>query len=431
MSHTIFAHSTEPWDFLADFVRGVSNKHPVAIEEADRLYHLALLGKTGVGKSTLLLNLMYADLMAGRGFALLDPHGDLAEQLLDRVPRERIEDVVYFNPADLEFPAPFNIFEAIDEAQHHLIASGLVSIFKRFWGDEAIGPRSEYLLRNAVLALLETPGATLLDFPRLLTDEPYRTRITRKLKNPAVRGFWTQEYAGYSRAFREQTIAPIQNKVGEFLMTALTRNILGQRKNLFQLRSLMDEGKILIVNLSKGALGEDNAALLGSMMLTRIMLAAFTRQDIPENERRLFNLYVDEYPSFATEGTFSSMLSESRKYGLALTLSNQYLAQVSENMRSAIFGTIGTLIAFQLGREDAEYVAGEFYPVSPEQLTDLANHQIYLKLKTKGGTSPAFSASTFPPPPLTTSYRSEIVEHSRSAFARPRATVERRAPASP
>jgi len=411
---------------MPDYIRGERSNHEIGIEDTDRLFHTHVIGKTGTGKSTLLQNFMAQDLQRGHGFAVLDPHGDMAEEVLDRVPRSRLQDVVYLNPADIDFPVPFNVLEAVDEAQHHLIAAGLVSIFKRFWAD-SWGPRTEYLIKNAVLALLETPGATLLDVPRILIDDGFRAQVVAGIQNPAVGRFWEHEYAAYTPKFREEVIAPIQNKVGEFTMTPLVRNIVGQRKNLFELRRLMDQGKVLIVNLAKGALGEDTAALLGSMILTRILLAAFTRQDIPEAARRPFFLYVDEFPSFATQGTMSALLSEARKYKLGLILSHQYLAQVSDDLRGAIFGNVGTAVSFQLSAEDAEYVAREFAPVCPEELTGLDQHHIFLKLKVGGMTSYPFSAKTFPPPPIETSYRDQIVRWSRQYYARPRAQVEREA----
>lgn len=411
---------------MPDYIRGERGDHTIGIEDVDRLFHTHIVGKTGTGKSTLLKTLMDQDLVRGHGFALLDPHGDLAEEVLDRVPRSRIQDVVYLNPADVDFPVPFNILEAAEQAQHHLIAAGLVSIFKRFWAD-SWGPRTEYLVKNAVLALLETPGATLLDVSRILVDETFRTRVIAHLRNPAVSRFWKQEYAAYTPSFREEVIAPIQNKVGEFTMTPLVRNIVGQRRNLFELRKLMDEGKILIVNLAKGALGEDTAALLGSMILTRVMLAAFTRQNVPETDRRPFFLYVDEFPSFATQGTMSALLSEARKYKVGLVLSHQYLAQLSEDLRGALFGNAGTTVSFALGAEDAEYIAREFAPVSVEELMGLDQHHIFLKLKVGDSTSYPFTAKTLLPPPIPKSYRDQIVRSSRQCYARPRAIVEREA----
>jgi hypothetical protein len=245
---------------------------------------------------------MRGDLERGHGFALLDPHGDLSQSVLDMVPKERVNDVIYLNPADLEFPMPFNVLESIDAGQRHLVASGLVSILKRFWA-EFWGPRSEYLIRNAVLALVESAGATLLDMGRLLVDGIFRGQILASVHDPAVQQFWRHEYESYPAAFRQEAIAPVQNKIGEFLATPLIRNIVGQRKNLFQVRRLMDEGKVLIVNLSKGFLGEDTASLLGSLVLTRLVLAGFSRADLAEQDRRPFFLYVDEFPSFATEST--------------------------------------------------------------------------------------------------------------------------------
>jgi hypothetical protein len=421
---TIFATSTSPWDFMPDYIRGERSEHAVGIDDTDRLFHMHIVGKTGTGKSTLLKMLMQQDLSRGHGFALLDPHGDLAEEVLDGVPRSRIQDVVYLNPADTDFPMPFNILEAVDEAQHHLIAAGLVSIFKRFWA-ESWGPRTEYLIKNAVLALLEAPGTTLLDVPRILIDDVFRNQVISHLRNPVVSRFWKQEYAGYSPSFREEVIAPIQNKVGEFTMTPLVRNIVGQRKNLFELRKLMDEGKVLVVNLAKGALGEDTAALLGSMILTRIMLAAFTRQNIPERDRRPFFLYVDEFPSFATQATMSTLLSEARKYKVGLVLSHQYLAQLSDDLRGAIFGNVGTTISFKLGAEDAEYMAREFSPVAVEEIAGLDQHHIFIRLKVGDTTSHPFTAKTLLPPQGATSQRGQIVRWSRQYYARPRAVVER------
>lgn len=421
---TIFARSTAPLDYLPDYITGEPHDHSIGIRDSDRLFHAEIIGKTGTGKSTLLENWMQQDLLRGHGFALLDPHGDLSEAVLHRVPRERVRDIVYLNPADIDFPTPFNVLEAVDEAQHHLIASGLVSIFKRFWAD-SWGPRTEYLIKNAVLALLETAGATLLDVSRILIDDAFRTRMLEGVRNPAVSRFWKQEYSGYSASFRAEVIAPIQNKVGEFTMTPLVRNIVGQRKNLFELRRLMDEGKVLIVNLAKGALGEDTAALLGSLILTRIMLAALSRRDIPEESRRPFFLYVDEFSSFATPSTISTLLAEARKFKIGVALSHQTLAQLSDELRGTIFGNVGSIISFQLGAEDAEYMARELAPVCAAEITGLDHHHIFVKRKIEGLTVSATSAETLPPPPPFTSYRDQIVRWSRQYHARPRTFAER------
>lgn len=401
------------------------DRRPFGIRDSDRMFHTYVVGKTGTGKSTLLQTLMRSDLLRGHGFAVLDPHGDLAERVLTLVPRERLTDVIYLNPSDVDFPMPFNVLEAIAAEQRHLVASGLVSILKRFWAD-FWGPRTEYLVRNAVLALAETSRSTLLDMSRLLVDDGFRREVLDSVRDPAVHQFWRDEYEAYLPAFRQEAIAPVQNKIGEFLMTPLIRNIVGQRRNLFQIRTLMDEGKVLIVNLSKGVLGDDTSALLGSLVLTRLVLAAFSRADVPEHERRPFFLYVDEFPSFATDGTFTALLSEARKYRLGAVLANQYLAQLSHDLRSAIFGNVGTVISFKAGAEDAQYLAREFSPVfSEEDITSLDHHDIYLRLTVNGVTSAPFSGTTLPPASVTTSYRDQIVKLTRERYTRPRSVVER------
>ena len=424
---TTMHHQPPPGDsgitpFATTNFRG--ERRTFGIRDADRFFHTSIIGKTGSGKSSLLATLMRSDLERGHGFALLDPHGDLAELVLDLVPPHRIADVVYLNPADLDFPVPFNVLEP-RTGQDHLIASGLVSIFQRFWS-QFWGPRTEYLVKNAVLALLETPGSTLLDLSRLLIDDVFRAQVLGQVQNPAVRQFWGHEYAAYSPGFRQEAIAPIQNKAGEFILTPVLRNIVGQRRNLFELRSLMDEGRVLIVNLAKGALGEDNSALLGSMILTRLLLAALSRQDTPESERRPFFLYVDEFPNFATQGTVSALLSESRKFKIGLTLVQQYIAQASDDLRGAIFGNVGTLITFRCGAEDAVYLAREFRPIfTSDDLVNLPRYDVALKLNVHGVSTTPFSASTLPPQPVITSHRSQIIQRSRERYARPRVVVER------
>jgi hypothetical protein len=399
------------------------------IRDRDRLFHTFILGKTGVGKSTLLETFIAEDLRRGHGLALLDPHGDLALRVLEHVPRERLEDVVYVNPADLDFPVPFNVLETVDPQHHHLVASALVSILRRFWVD-FWGPRTEYIIANAVYALLETPGATLLEISRLLVDDAFRGQIVGRLRNPAVAHFWAQEFAAYPPAFRQEVVAAPQNKIGQFLLTPVIRNIVGQRRNLFELRRLLDEGKILIVNLSKGQLGEDTAALLGSMFLTRLMLATFTRADTPEELRRPFFLYVDEFASFGTAGTVATLLAEARKYRVGLVLVAQYLAQIDRELRGALFGNAATAIAFRVAGEDAEYLAREFGArLTVEDFTTLPHHEVYLRLAVGGVASPAFSATTIRTSVPPTSYVSQIVKLSRERYARPRAAVEQHAEA--
>ncbi len=409
--------------FAATNFRGV--QRPFGIRERDRFQHVYCCGKSGTGKSSVLQAFIRSDLERGQGLALLDPHGDLAERVLHLIPRHRLADVVYFNAGDIAYPVPFNVLENVTQDQRHLVAATLVSILKRFWAD-FWGPRTEYLIRNSVLALLEAPSATLLDMSRLLVDDEFRAKILAQVQNPGVANFWNNEYAAYTPSFRQEVIAPVQNKVGEFLLTPLVRNIVGQRKNLFQFRRLMDEGKVLICNLTKGQIGEDTSALLGSMLITRIFLAAMSRADIPEEERKPFFLYVDEFPSFGTQSTFSALLSEARKYKLAVMLAHQYLAQLSDDLRSAVFGNVGTVISFRVGAEDAGYLAREFAPVFSEaDLVNLPNHDVYLKLSVDGIASQPFSARTFPPRIPEVSCRDQVVRLSRERYARKRELVER------
>lgn len=393
------------------------------IKEKNRRGHIYVLGKTGTGKSTLIQNMVISDLKEN-GLALIDPHGDLAEDLLNFIPRRRIKDTVYFNPADLEYPIAFNPLEKVERNRQHLVASGLISVFRKIWVD-FWGPRTEHILRNAVLALLDYPGSTLLDLPLLLVDKDFRKKVLEKVQNPQVRSFWFTEFERYSAWFRSEAISPIQNKVGQFLSTPLIRNIVGQEKSTLNLRQIMDEGKILIVNLSKGKIGEDNCALLGAMVVTKIELAALSRGDVPEWKRRPFYLYVDEIHNFLTL-SFANILSEARKYGLCLTLTHQYIEQMEERMRAAIFGNVGTFITFRVGARDAQFLKHEFSPVfNQTDLTNLPNYRIYLKLMVNGVTSRPFSAITLPPAESRRSYKAKVVEESRKQFARPRAEVEK------
>src|SRR6185369_6743196 len=299
------------------------------------------------------------------GLCLIDPHGDIAERILDYIPANRINDTIYFNPADASNPIGFNVLEVTNPETKHLIASGLVGVFKKIWAD-SWGPRLEYVLRNAILALLDYPGSTLLGVTRILVDKSYRERVVEKVTDPVVRSFWVDEFTKWNDRVLQEVISPIQNKVGQFLSSALIRNIVGQTTSSFDVRKLMDEKKILIMNLSKGRLGEDNSALLGAMMITKIQLAAMGRVDIPEESRADFYLYVDEFQNFATE-SFANILSEARKYRLNLILAHQYIGQLVTDkkntiVRDAIFGNVGTLICFRMGADDAEFLEKEFDP---------------------------------------------------------------------
>ncbi|MEK7494567.1 MAG: type IV secretion system DNA-binding domain-containing protein, partial [Patescibacteria group bacterium] len=353
------------------------------IKTDDRRRHMYVIGKTGMGKTNLLENLAIQDIQKGHGIAFIDPHGDTAEKIIKAIPANRINDVIYFNPADQDFPIAFNVMEKVGPEYRHLVASGLVGVFKKIWAD-SWGPRLEYILRNAILALLEYPGSTLLGVTRILVDKSYRERVVEKITDPVVRSFWVDEFTKWNDRTLQEVISPIQNKVGQFLSSSLVRNIVGQTVSSFDIRKVMDEKKILIMNLSKGRIGEDNSALLGAMMITKIQLAAMARVDTPEEERADFYLYVDEFQNFATE-SFANILSEARKYHLNLILANQYVNQIEEEVRDAIFGNAGSIISFRVGATDAEFLEKEFEPVfMMNDIVNLPKYQIYLKLMIDG-----------------------------------------------
>ncbi|MBD3251685.1 type IV secretion system DNA-binding domain-containing protein, partial [Candidatus Uhrbacteria bacterium] len=326
----------------------------------DRRRHVYVIGKTGMGKTTLLENMILSDIYAGHGCCYIDPHGDTAEKLIDYIPSWRINDVVYFNPSDLEYPMGFNILETINDEQKHLVGSGLMGVFKKIWPD-VWSPRMEYILLNCVLALLDFPGATLLGINRLLVDLEFRQRVIEKIRDPIVKTFWVAEFSSWSEKYATEAIAPVQNKVGQFLSASVIRNIVAQVKSTIDPRKIMDERKIFVVNLSKGRIGEDNMRLLGGMLITKLQLAAMERVEIPEQDRKDFILYVDEFQNFATP-SFANILSEARKYRLSLVLAHQYIEQLDETVRDAIFGNVGTIITFRVGSPDAMYMEKEFAP---------------------------------------------------------------------
>ena len=375
--------------FAAANFRGAHR--PFGIKLADRRAHMYIIGKTGVGKSTLLQTLIKHDLDAGHGVALIDPHGDLVERVLTDLPHERKAEVIYFNVPDTTFA--FNPLQHVPASRRPLAASGMLSVFKRLW-DDSWGPRLEHILRNALLALLDQPQATLADILRLLDDASFRRRAAANIQNSQVRNFWLKEYEGYPSRFRAEAVAPVQNKVGAFLADPVLNRILTQHNSSFRLRDVMDQGKILLVNLAKGIIGDDTASLLGALLVARFGLAALSRADIPEEQRRDCFLYLDEFHSFTTL-SLAEMLSELRKYRLDLILAHQYLAQLDPKMRDAIFGNVGTMISFRIGAVDAELLAQEFYPeFSLVDLTSLPNYHIYLKLMIDGVLSRPFSAVT-------------------------------------
>lgn len=411
--------------FAATHTRG---KHEMfGIRSIDRGKHVYVIGKTGMGKSTMLENMAIQDIQNGEGLAFIDPHGSTAEKLLDFVPHDRIDDVVYFAPFDTDFPVGFNVMEDVGYDKRHLVVSGLMGALKRIWVD-AWSARMEYILQNVLLALLEYPGSTLLDVNRMLTNKTFRNAVIEKVTDPIVRSFWTEEFAGFTDRYTQEATPAIQNKIGQFTANPLIRNIVGQSKSTFDLRKIMDEKKIFIVNLSKGRMGETNASLLGSMLTVKIYLAAMSRAD--ESAMRLaklprFYFYVDEFQSMMNDA-FADILSESRKYKLALTLANQYIEQMEEKVREAVFGNVGTLIVFRVGPFDAEVLKTVFEPTFvAEDLVGLGLGQIYLTLMIDGVGSAPFSAQTIPPieaPSIT--YKEDVITHSRTRFARTRADIE-------
>jgi len=401
-----------------------NQKVKFGIKTDDRRRHFYIIGKTGTGKTTLEENMAIQDIQAGRGVGIVDPHGEFSEKILDYVPSHRINDVIYFNPADLDFPIAFNAIEKVDSEHRHLIASGLVGVFKKLWA-ESWGPRLEYLLRNAILALLEYPGSTLLGIMRILIDKEYRKKVVDKINDPVVKSFWVEEFTKYPDRFMAEAVAPIQNKVGQFLTSPLIRNIVGQTKSAINIREIMDEQKIFIMNLSKGRIGEDNSALLGAMLITRLQLAAMSRIDIAEEERKDFYLYVDEFQNFATE-SFAAILSEARKYRLDLILAHQYITQMVEPVRDAVLGNVGTMVMFRIGAFDAEFLEKEFMPeFTVNDLVGLGFAQVYLKLMIDGMASRPFSATTLPPLPRPeVSYKEKIIKVSRERYSTSRGEVE-------
>jgi hypothetical protein len=368
------------------------------IRERDLLRHVYVLGKTGTGKSVLLERLLLSVIRQGGGCALLDPHGDLAEKLLDFIPRHRVNDVVLFDPADQEFPVGMNLLENTIPERRALIASGALSVFRKVYA-EYWGPRMEHVFRNTLLALLDVRGSTLLSVPRMLVEERFRTAIVRQVKDPVVRFFWTREFPLYPKPFLAEVVAPVENKVMALLASPALRHIVGQHTSTVSPRAIMDEGQILIANLSKGKLSEDASALLGAVLVTKFELAAYSRADLPERDRKPFVFILDEFASFVTD-SFQSILSEGRKYGLSLVLAHQHLGQLGEELRRAVIGNAGTLVTFRLGAEDAELLAPEYLPeLEAYDLTRLARHQIAIRLMVDGLMTAPFTAVTLPPAP--------------------------------
>lgn len=403
------------------------NEVSFGIKRRDRARHMYIIGKTGMGKSTLLENMAIQDIRNGEGMAFIDPHGQTADRILEYVPEHRIKDVVYFAPFDMEYPIAFNVMEDVGYDKRHLVVSGLMSAFKKLWVD-AWSARMEYILSNTLLALLEFEGSTLLDVNTMYTNKAFRKRVVDNVKDPVVKRFWTEEFANFTDRFAAEATPAIQNKVGQFTSNPLIRNIIGQSKSSFDIRALMDQRKILIINLSKGRVGEINAALLGSMLVTKIYLAAMSRADVPATTLATlpsFYFYVDEFQNFANE-SFSDILSEARKYKLNLIIAHQYIEQMEEEVRDAVFGNVGTTVAFRVGPFDAEVLETVFQPqFTQTDLVNLGFAQIYLTLMIDGVGSPPFSATTMKPfdaPPQM--FVEETLANSRRMFAKPRQEVE-------
>ena len=401
---------------------------PFGIKAIDRQRHMYVIGKTGMGKSTLLENMAVQDIQSGEGCAFIDPHGSTAETLLHYVPESRQEDVFYFAPFDMEYPVSFNVMEDVGADKRHLVVSGLMSVFEKIWVD-AWSARMAYILQNTIQALLEYPGSTLLGINRMLSDKDYRRLVIDNIEDPSIKSFWVDEFLRYNERYMQEAGDAIKNKIGQFTANPLIRNIVGQPKSSFDIREMMDQQKIIIMNLSKGLVGETNANLLGSMLTTRIYLAAMSRADCsPEAMKQLpnFYFYVDEFQSFAN-ATFANILSEARKYKLNLTIAHQYIEQMEEEVKNAVFGNVGTIVSFRVGPFDAEILESIFSPQF--QVTDICNlgfAQIYLTLMIDGVGSVPFSAVTMPPiEPAETSYKDCIVAISRKNYGRPRAEVEK------
>ncbi|MBQ8157381.1 type IV secretion system DNA-binding domain-containing protein [Candidatus Saccharibacteria bacterium] len=407
---------------LTDF-RGI--KHQFGMYRRDRSRHVYIIGQTGSGKSGLLTLFALSDIYHNQGYCIIDPHGDLATDNLSFIPESRVKDVVYFNPADTSYPMAFNPLEIDDPARKPNISSEVIGVLKRMFGD-SWGPRLEHILRYTLLALLDRPEATLLDISRMLTDKDFRKETLDYCKDVTVLQFWKQEFGSWSEKQVTESVAPVLNKVGAFTANPIIRNIIGQPKSSFNIRQIMDEGKILVVNLSKGLIGEDNAGILGAFLVTKVQLAAMSRSDIPRVEdRRPFYLYVDEFQNFATD-SFAVILSEARKYGLNLTVANQYTSQMTDAVRDAVFGNVGTTISFRVSADDAPVLAKQFEPIFEAQdLLNLNNRHFVTSMIINGEKTPAFSATTLSIPKAPNDLTPQIIRHSRLTYARDREAVER------
>ena len=403
--------------------RGIN--HQFGMLRRDRSRHVYIIGQTGAGKSGMLELFALSDIFYDQGYCIIDPHGDFAINNLRFVPEKRIKDVIYFNPADVEFPVAFNPLEITDPSRKPNVCSEVIGVLKRMFGD-SWGPRLEHILRYTLLALLDRPETTLLDISRMLTDKEFRKETLDYCKDVTVLQFWKHEFGQWNEKQVNESIAPVLNKVGAFTANPIIRNIIGQPKSSFDVRRIMDEGKILVVNLSKGLIGEDNAGILGAFLVTKVQLAAMSRSDIPDvADRRPFYLYVDEFQNFATD-SFAVILSEARKYGLNLTVANQYISQMTDSVRDAVFGNVGTTISFRVSADDAPLLSKQFEPTFEAQdLLQMNNRNFVISMIINGEKVPAFSATTLSIPNTPKDNFDAIVASSREKYSRKRADVEK------
>jgi hypothetical protein len=402
-----------------------NNHFPYGLKTSDRRRHMYVLGKTGTGKSTLLKNMIMGDIYDGKGVGVIDPHGDLIEDILALTPKHRIDDVALLDPSDVEYPIGMNILKLKEGEERDIVADGIVSIFKKFFG-HSWGPRLQYILSNAITTLLQAQNISLLGVLRLLEDENFRTYILKQVDDPIVKKFWENEYAEMTKNNRliSETLSPIQNKVGRFISTKIIRNIVGQVKSTIDLEDVMNDKKIFLVNLSQGKIGEENSALLGGMLITRMYTNAMQRVKIPEEERQDFYLYVDEFQNFATD-TFVKILSEARKYGLNLIVAHQYIDQLLPEVRDAIFGNVGTMLNFVVGPKDAAALEKEYKPhLSSDDLVNIEKYHYVNKVTVDGTQTPPFTGISLPPSWDEQGYYDKIVEESRKKYATPRDVVE-------
>jgi len=403
--------------------QGWREDDPFGLSTADRRHHTYIVGKTGSGKTTLLRNLIVQDMAAGRGVGVIDPHGDLAYELLDSIPPHRAEDLVYFDPADHEYPIGINLLQHVPPQDRHLIASGIVSALKNIWRD-SWGPRMEWILNACVIALLECQDVSILGIPRMLVDERYRQWVLRQVKDPMVKVVWERELSRYDKRLWQDAIAPIQNKVGAFLLASPVRNILGQVKNRLDAGYMMDNRRIFIANLSKGRLGEDKSNLLGAILVTMFQLAAMARTKIPEKDRQDFHLVVDEFQNVSSD-SFISILSEARKYRLALTLSHQHASQLRPEIRESVFGNVGSIVSFGVGSADATVLSQEFGgDFAPNQFTELKRFEVFAKMLEEGNSGVPMRGITLPPLDVAFGRRETLIRRSREKYASSKTIVE-------